>query len=46
MFANFLFAVNYYLIYYSQEFKQYSSDVLVTILILLGLNKTNFEKIS
>lgn len=37
--VNFLFAVNYQLIYYSQEFKQYSSDVLVSILTLYYLAK-------
>ncbi|MFQ8626627.1 MAG: hypothetical protein ACLSA2_09340 [Candidatus Gastranaerophilaceae bacterium] len=37
--VNFLFAVNYQLIYYSQEFKQYSSDVLISILTLYYLAK-------
>jgi len=46
VFANFLFAVNYYLIYYSQELKPYSSDVLVSILLLLFASKLNFQKIS
>lgn len=41
--ANFLFGINYYLIYYSQEFKQYSSDVLIAILLLVLINKLNFS---
>ena len=46
IFATFLFAVNYPLIYFSQEFKQYSSDVLIAILILFALSKINIEKLS
>ncbi len=37
--ANYLFCVNYNMIYYSEEFKQYSVEVLVTILSLLYLTK-------
>ncbi len=33
--VNFLFAINLHLIYYAQEFKQYSSDVLVFLLLFL-----------
>ncbi len=36
--ANILFAVNYQLLYFSQNLKQYSSDVLVFILSLLFCN--------
>lgn len=47
---NFLFCINYQLIRYSQEFKQYSTDVFITILALYILNKIdianlNFKKI-
>ena len=42
--ANLLFCINYYLIYYSQEFKQYSSDVLVFLLIFIIISKINFKK--
>ena len=44
--VNFLFAINYQLIYYSQEFKQYSSDVLISILTLYFLLKTDLEKLN
>ena len=40
-FANFLFCINYYIIYYCQEFKQYSSDILIfliTYLIVLNID--------
>ena len=37
--ANYLFAVNFHLIYYAQEFKQYSTEVLTTILLILFLSK-------
>ena len=36
---NILFAFNYQLISYSQEFKQYSTDVLIIILLLLIFRK-------
>lgn len=39
-----LFAFNYRLIYYSQEFKQYSSDVFVFVLILLSYFYLDMEK--
>ncbi len=39
--ANLLFAINYQLIYYSQEFKQYSSDVFFSILLVLIFVKTD-----
>ena len=41
--VNFLFAINYQLIYYSQEFKQYSSDVLIAILTLYCLSKIDLK---
>lgn len=44
--VNFLFAINYQLVYYSQEFKQYSSDVLISILTLYFLSKTDLEKLN
>lgn len=34
--ATALFSINYNLIYYSSEFKQYSSDVMVALLLLLS----------
>jgi len=42
--VTFLFAINYNLILYSQEFKPYSSDVLILICSILLLTKMNFEK--
>lgn len=44
--ANLLFAVNYQLIYYSQEFKQYSFDVLLFLCSILFFGKLNLDKIS
>lgn len=44
--ANFLFAINYYLIFYSQEFKQYSSDVFVFLLSFLLIRKLDFAKLT
>lgn len=44
--ANFLFAVNFSLIFYGSEFKQYSSDVLIFMLVLLWLSKQNLENIT
>jgi len=47
--ANYLFCVNFHLIYYSSEFKQYSLEVLITILTILYLahldiKALNFKK--
>lgn len=44
--SNFLFAINYHLIYYSQEFKQYSTDVLLVLASLLIFEKLNLEKLT
>lgn len=44
--ANFLFAINYYLIYYSQEFKQYSTDVFLVLASLLLFEKIALEKLT
>jgi len=43
--ANFLFAVNYQLIYYSQEFKQYASDVFWVLLLILLFTKIDFPSL-
>lgn len=45
IFANFLYAVNFALIRWSTEFKQYSSDVLIFMLVLLWLNNFNPKKL-
>lgn len=44
--ANLLFAINYMLIYYVQEFKQYSSDVFVVILCLLIFDKLRYNNLN
>ncbi len=44
--ANFLFAVNFQLIYYCQEFKQYSLEVLVTILAIYFVKKINLKTLN
>ena len=44
--ASFLFAVNCELIYYSEEVKQYSSDVLFFMLTFLALNKLSLKNLS
>lgn len=44
--SNYLFAVNYQLIYYAQEFKQYSSDVMFVMLSVLIFTKVDFETVS
>lgn len=44
--SNLLFAINYELIYYSQEFKQYSWDVLLFISYILILSKLDLNQIS
>lgn len=44
--ANFLFAINYQLIYWAQKFKQYSFDVFLFMTSILLFNKLNLEKIS
>lgn len=42
IFANFLYAVNFALIRWATEFKQYSGDILIFMLAFLWLN--NFDK--
>lgn len=44
--SNLLFALNIQLIYYAQEFRQYSSDVLVCILCLLHFSKLHIENLN
>lgn len=44
IFAMMLFVINYQLIYYGQELKQYSADILVFLLILLSYFYIDFEK--
>ena len=44
--ASFLFAVNRELIYYAEELKQYSSDVLFYMLTFLILNKLSLKNLS
>jgi len=44
--ANFLFAINYQLIYWAQKFKQYSFDVFLFMLSLLLFSKLDLGKIS
>lgn len=46
MLATFLFSINFTLLLLSQTFKQYSSDVLITILILLVALTVDIKKIS
>lgn len=42
----FIFAANYLLIYYSNEFKPYSSDVFICLLLLLCYKKIHLQGIS
>ncbi len=44
--VNFLFAINYHLIHYSLEFKQYSSDVLLFMLCCILCSKVDLKNIS
>ena len=44
--ANFLFAINYQLIYWAQKFKQYSFDVLLFMISILFFTKLDLNKIS
>ena len=44
--ANLLFAINYQLIYYCQEFKQYSTDTLLIIITILILSEIEIKKLS
>lgn len=44
--ANILFCINLHLIYFAQDFKQYSSDTCLTILILLSYFYIDFEKLT
>ncbi|MGN1124841.1 MAG: hypothetical protein ACI4SM_01520 [Candidatus Gastranaerophilaceae bacterium] len=43
--VNFIFAINYYICYYSQEFKPYASDVLMFMISLLFFAKMNLYKL-
>ena len=43
IFALILFCFNYWIVYYSQEFKQYSSDILIFMLILLSYFYFDFK---
>ena len=43
--TNFLFCFNLQLIYYTQEFKQYSSDVFITVGLLYYTNKYDFSRL-
>lgn len=44
--SNLLFAINFQLIYYAQEFKQYSTDVFVVILCLLIFDKLRYNNLN
>lgn len=44
--ANFIFAINYQLIYWAQKFKQYSFDVFLVLASILLFSKLDLEKIS
>lgn len=44
--ANILFCINYQLIYYAQEFKQYSTDVFMVLLLILYLSKLEIKDLS
>lgn len=46
LFANAFFAINFALINYSYQLKQYSTDVLVVLLVTLAFLKLNPEKLS
>ena len=44
--ANLLFAINGQLIYYAEEYKQYSTDVLVIMLLFMFLNKIKIKNLT
>ncbi len=44
LFAMFLFAINFQLLFFSQEFKPYCLDVLLTMLVILMFLNLNLEK--
>ena len=44
--ANILFAINLQLIFYAQEFKQYSTDVLVTMVLFMLLYRITIKNIT
>ena len=44
--ANLLFAINTQLIYYAEEYKQYSTDVLVIMLLFIFLNKIKVKNLT
>ena len=43
IFANLLFAINFPLVRYASEFKQYSTDVLIFMLIFIWISKINLQ---
>lgn len=45
IFANFLYAVNFALIRYATEFKQYQTDILIFMVLLLYLSNKNLQNI-
>jgi len=46
IFANFLYAINFALIRYASEFKQYSGDILIFMLLLLLFDKKDFSALN
>lgn len=44
--ANCLFAINFQLIYYCQEFKQYSAEVFVTLLVVFFFKRLNVQALN
>ena len=46
LFSNLLFALNFYVIYYSQEFKQYSTDVFFCLFLFILVNKINLKDLT
>lgn len=46
IFANFIFVVNYQLIYYSQEFKPYALDMFIALLLIYLSKYVDFNKFS
>lgn len=46
IFANFLYCINFALIRYASEFKQYSSDILIFMLVLLWCEKIDTDNLN
>ncbi len=44
--ANYLFAVNFWLLYYTKEFKQYSLEMLLAMLVVLYLSNLDLKLLS